>query len=491
MSSSEDMQEANAAILELVPNTKSPLSQLQVVGEREGGLLECHVPLEFIQTEDVAVDNEHVNELAQSMIDEQERVNGTGQLTPLLLGYIVIDGFHRAKALKIANVDLAYATVRQSTLEEIIDLRILTARMHKSVQFARIIEWVNDSWNHSAWQHQISVGQAFALHRTHSTGKQLGVAEEAPDIKAWVDKKCEQWQISAATIFNNLSLASIADPTLVQEARVSRGGRNLLYLTPGHLKVIAQQMPNQFPKQRLVADLAKQHNLRIPETRSIAKLVADAQNVAEAREILDDVNWKRYEPEARAVAKAQMIVPNVEASLDTLHSGPDGVLSPIDVALTRIALVIAEVAAAGNASSQRNYLVTTRNELATFGQRIVSMARLIEGMIAQSGKPGVRLLVAQPKVLSVVTQLQPLKTDQPEQSTALTVYQEGGPSAELTSFLMGNGEVPSLLTKSDILRAERLIAKPPLGASLVHIEDMREEVRRARNVLASRDGSDA
>ena len=64
------------------------LSKVEIIGIREGGLVECFVPFTLIDNEEVPVKEEWAEQLAQQMGDIAETEGGTGQHMPVTLGYI-------------------------------------------------------------------------------------------------------------------------------------------------------------------------------------------------------------------------------------------------------------------------------------------------------------------------------------------------------------------------------------------------------------------
>lgn len=278
------------------PPLRSELfSQIVVLGERQGGLIEAMVPVELINREEVPVNQTHVDELVASMESEAKEGSTSGQLSPVLLGEVadestfrIIDGFHRDAALHQKGESHVFATIRpNSTYEEILDLRILTAATHQSVSFARIIEWVGDAWDKSPWVDKISVSQAFRLTQTNSSGKILKLSpEEAEDVKAWVKDKCAKWRMQAASINNSLITAEVADPQLIKKARHRPGGRKLTEITPQHLGVIANGLPHRYDEQNLVAGIAIANNFNLQHTRAVVEAIKHTRTAKEAARVL-------------------------------------------------------------------------------------------------------------------------------------------------------------------------------------------------------------
>lgn len=287
-------------------NGRSPINQVSIVSKRDGGLVEAMVPINLVYREDVPVDQAHVTDLADSMRREAGVDSRTGQLSPVLLGEIlnfsqfpIIDGFHRVAALSELQRQEVFATLRPNcTWEDVVDLRILAATTHRSVRFSRLIEWVAEAWSFSQWADRIRVSQAFNLKVSPTmTGERLGLkSEEIEEIKEWVDRKSEQWHISHNSLYNHLTIANIAAPDLVREARERKGGHKLEALTPQHLGAIARLLPHRHDLQRMVASVTTDLKLTVPRARALATAVATAKDEVTARRVIDTATWTKIVP---------------------------------------------------------------------------------------------------------------------------------------------------------------------------------------------------
>lgn len=289
------------------------MDSVKILGEREGGLYDALVPTELINREDVPVDQNHVDELISSMHIEAGRGTGSGQLSPVLLGqvdgydkFFIIDGFHRDAAMAQTGRPEVFATVRVgSSLEDIYDLRILTANTHTSVSFARINEWIQHTWSQVPLSERINPMQVFSMCMNGNSGSKLGLTpEEADQMKAWGMDKAEKWRMSPASIYNNLAVAEIADPELVKSARGRNSGRTLEFLTPQHLKVIAREYPNDYPMQRLAARICTTNNMNVPTTRAALAILGHARDYDEAVALAQGTDWSLVTPPATNGAKA-------------------------------------------------------------------------------------------------------------------------------------------------------------------------------------------
>lgn len=278
------------------------LPGVRIVGRRENGLVEAFVPLRLIHSEAVPVDLQHVRDLIASMQKEEAGGKSNGQLSPLLLGevqgsngFYLLDGFHRNAALKTLGKTEAFTTIRLGcTMEDIVDLRIISAVSHKTVKFTRIIEWAQDAWNLSPWHDKIKLTQAFFLRFARGmTGARIGLdKEEAEKVKKWVDKKTKEWGINAPTLYQHLLTAQIADPDLLKSVRLRSGGtQKLEFLTPNHLAVIARLLPNRYELQQLVAEEIVRSQLHVSQGKKLAIAVSQANTAEEAKRIIKKGSW--------------------------------------------------------------------------------------------------------------------------------------------------------------------------------------------------------
>jgi hypothetical protein len=286
------------------------LTKLEAYTTREGGLIEAMVPVDLIDRDEVPVDDVHVQELAESMLEETKKGITSGQLTPILLGQVpgkntfsIIDGFHRDAALKETGKKFIFATIRPNTTEdEVDDLRILTATSHSSVSFARINDWVSSAWAKSPWAEIITPAQAFSLaSNKRMNGRYIGLSEQqAEAVRQWAFEKCDKWHMAAITIQKVMATAQIADPDLVSQARTRRSGHVLETLTPDHLGAIARAFPNRFEEQRRIADVALAQNLTIAATKRVLEFLEQTTATSEVLDTIEVTDWATFlsiEPE--------------------------------------------------------------------------------------------------------------------------------------------------------------------------------------------------
>jgi RNA polymerase sigma factor (sigma-70 family) len=301
--------------LELVPEPSEDnylMSQIDQILERDGGIVEAYVPIDLIDQEEVAVDQEHVVELAESIKQESSRGGGTrGQLTPVLLGqvpgrdkFVIIDGFHRVPAVKLAGNEIVYATVKTNcSVEDVIDLRIVAAKSHKKVKFSRIVEWVEEAWEETPWSGNVDVSSAFVMTFLGKYSKNAGTGrgrngngltkEDVVEIQEWVRTKCTQWDVGAVRVGQYLRTARTADPELVKAARERTSGSKLEVVTPMHLSHIARNLPHDYTLQNVVAEAAVRHTLTVANTQALSLAISKAPDYQTVDKYINTRIWER------------------------------------------------------------------------------------------------------------------------------------------------------------------------------------------------------
>jgi DNA-binding CsgD family transcriptional regulator len=279
------------------------MNSIEIVGRRED-LIDAYVPISYINTEEVPVDLPHAKDLADQMDHEATLRGREGQLSPTLIGDVagearmpIMDGFHRTHVLKSRAARQVFSTIRPHTSwEEVYDIRIVAASTHRSVKFARVVEWIDASWGLTPWANEITALQAFSM----ATNKRISgstfkvESNQIPDILEWIKERCEKWQRSPSSVFADLQVARQVAPDLVREARATGQSKTRLpgTISPQHLKVIGGTLPNEHDKQRLVVEVIKGSNLSVDEAKAVASVVRGTATIERAREILENGLWR-------------------------------------------------------------------------------------------------------------------------------------------------------------------------------------------------------
>lgn len=277
------------------------LSRVQNVREREPGILEGYVNFSDIDFEDIPIDDKNVQRIRNSMQKIEAGGKKSGQMSALLLGLIegkkyfsILDGIHRGNVMRGLNKTGALCTILSNcTEEDALDIRIVSAAIHKTVSFARTVEWSKQAWELTSWAKKLKLTEAFSL-RFEKRRARVGVdMREADEIKKWIDDKCVKWGIVAPTLHQYLLTAEIADPELVKSVRFSTGGSGgLKALTVNHLSKIARALPGNFEFQNIVAKEVLRDELRVPKTVELSEAVSKAKTAEEAIEIAENGPWK-------------------------------------------------------------------------------------------------------------------------------------------------------------------------------------------------------
>jgi hypothetical protein len=289
----------------------------RIIHEREGGLVECYVPMDAIDHEDVAVRQEWAQDLAGQMQAYAEVHGGTGQGQTIGLGMVpgepklkISDGFHRDAALRINRASEAYASARKTSWDELMDERIILAKDHTHVRFTRVVEWMHECWQHSGFPEEMTIVQALLLYGMRTSGRRL--TEDPAVAKAtaqWVAGKEAKWGIAAMTMREYLVIAENVDRALVHATRGKNRGDKLEAPTQAILKIFSEYIPKKFDLQNLVMNAAMAENLQGPQIRAVCKHIKNS-SYKDAFKYVNSINWLEIENEyqethARALRRAR------------------------------------------------------------------------------------------------------------------------------------------------------------------------------------------
>lgn len=280
---------------------------VEIAHERKGGLIECYIPADLIDYEEVPVDEELAKSLAHQMHDlAQSHHEGSGQQTPIGLRLIegeeklkISDGFHRDAALRINGEVVIYATVKKDDWDGLYDQRIFDSKNHPNLRFSRVVQWMRDIWDISGLgQEGLSLDQAILLYRfENQTGERLGITPEQADFaRQWIEKKKEAWGIAAMTIHGHLKIAENVDPKLVHSTREKNRGDRLDAPTQSILKVFSERLPNNFEFQNLVMQAAIEHNLGAPKVAAVCQRIEGCETSEEAYYTIAQTDWDNLKP---------------------------------------------------------------------------------------------------------------------------------------------------------------------------------------------------
>lgn len=261
----------------LQPLVREERSPIELVRSGERARRVEVIPVDQIQIDFSLVDEGHSQDLADSMNKDWGQISEitvrARETEDDQIGYDIIDGFHRTDAKKKkGDTDINAIVLYGVTDEELYDLRILAVNSVKSVQFARLAEWMNRAFQKSRWADKgITLTQAFSMavfdsQRTRHAGLEDGEVEE---LKEWVRQKATSWQRPVSAVWSNLRLIDISDPDLVKSVRTGGGGKDRIrHLSQGMLKAIAERFQGEelFHAQRAFADYAIQNRLGAGET---------------------------------------------------------------------------------------------------------------------------------------------------------------------------------------------------------------------------------
>ncbi|MGB4759595.1 MAG: ParB/Srx family N-terminal domain-containing protein [Candidatus Saccharimonadales bacterium] len=293
------------------------LAHVEILSRRDN-LVDARVGFGLINSDDVPIDEVNIAKLSESFADQRKKGNETGQLSPIILGqvegydrFFIVDGFHRTAILKRVGAISIYATITPpSTLDELNDLRILTAEKHSSVSFGRVVDWVSGAWERTPWAEKVNVVRAFGLNQANVTGANMGLTPtEVTDIKLWMAKKSTQWGRATSGIHRDLVIAKAADPDLVRLVR-KKPSSGAFAFTNAHLKTITDILPMEYGVQKIVHGLIVARKLSVLEARTLARQFKGVSDIQEAAAIANETDWERisrtrtvYDPQKRAAQK--------------------------------------------------------------------------------------------------------------------------------------------------------------------------------------------
>ncbi|OGM08734.1 hypothetical protein A2W13_00865 [Candidatus Woesebacteria bacterium RBG_16_36_11] len=249
---------------------------------------------EYISTDKILMDivindARHVQDLSNSIFGEGN-TGGLGQISPTNVAafvdenenayYMVTDGFHRTDAFIQKSEPFIDSIVLYGlSLEEVYDLRVLAANSVKSTGFARVIEFMQKSFEQTNWYKVkgLTLLQAFSLCNQNTSGIRLQLEpHDSKDLKNWGIEKAHFWGRTPGSIFQMLMIASKADPELVRKVRVGTGGgrEGSGAWNPARLKAVTDIIPNKYQLQQLVYQAVIQFDLVSEETQKLAQVVA-------------------------------------------------------------------------------------------------------------------------------------------------------------------------------------------------------------------------
>ncbi len=293
-----------------------PEHRIDIKVVREGGLVDCFIPFDLIDDEEVPIDENYARDLADQFAQEAEEAGGTGQHSATTLGLIdgesklkISDGFHRTAALKIRGEDTLYATVKLTDWDGLYRNRILQAKDNAHVRFSRVVQWMREAWSLSELSklmvrtpggglEPFTIEQAASLFGQKGSGTGLGLStDEVTAAKAWIARKEQQWQVAAMTIHADLKVAEHVDPALVHATRPKTSSNSLEAPTQSILKVFSEELPDRFELQQVVMKTAMGHNLQAPGVRALSQHVSDCISARAAQLRIAKIDWDTWQPE--------------------------------------------------------------------------------------------------------------------------------------------------------------------------------------------------
>ena len=474
-----------------------PNHRIELRTLREGGLVDCYVPFDLLDNEEVPVKEAWADSLANMFGKEAQEVGGTGQHTAVMLGLIetepllkLADGYHRSAALRLRGEPRVYATLKLTDWETLFDDRIFAAKDHTQVRFSRVVLWMRESWQLSGLAERMSIESAVLLYRHKTDGSKLKLSpEDVAAAKAWVERKEEQWDIAAMTIHSHLKVAEHVDPKLVLAAREKVNPHELTAPTQTILEVFANELKDKFVLQNVVMEAAMKQNLTAPLVNAVCDLVKDCKTAKAARAKIAAIDWKTLEPKYGRTVKSSL-----RRAYDPRHNGAD-VLSK---SATEIGKVIARVDQSLERDEEVNDEMLPNVEAAQ--QRVVELIealgeltiklRLLAGE-DEPEKPDKSTAADTSRGRSpVVPASRSRKPTTPPAAPEAPPPNGDSPHAVefidgLRAFLSGKSQdIPEMKTRVDIARAEHMIRFEATSGPTRLLDEVREEIKIARAHIA-------
>ncbi|MBU1327007.1 hypothetical protein KKB64_01800 [Patescibacteria group bacterium] len=265
------------------------------------------IPVSSLVLEGKITDEEH-----EAKLEDQMGVDG--QKVPMWLRarstesgivYDIIDGYHRGSVLNKLRITLGLAQVSYGmSNEELYDQRVIAANSVRSVQFARVIRWMQRSYLESTWARDYNLklstilGLAFQKDKIGHPGKRLGLTpKKAQEAIAWVEGKAQLWQGELGTIYLQIRAAEISFEEITEQVRVSSGGghKGSGVFNPGKFVAMAEELPGELHLQRKMLAIIREHNPNADDTRLVARALKLKRRVPHTVKALerDPVNVAR------------------------------------------------------------------------------------------------------------------------------------------------------------------------------------------------------
>lgn len=243
--------------------------------------LVADLPISSIVRDRQLIEPTHAEELGDSMTS-----SSWGQISAIVVrarlvdsGEIVhdvIDGFHRTEGRRSKGLETIKANVLYGCSdEEMNDHRILSASSVKSVKFARQVRWINEAFSSTTWAEKgLSVHQAFGIAVNDVSRSNIVdlTPEEIADLKEWVSSKSVRWEKTINTIYQELRLAALAAPDLLEQVRTASGGTEReVTITQAKLSLVVNAFPGEkfHELQRTILNFAVSKKLKMDQIRSI------------------------------------------------------------------------------------------------------------------------------------------------------------------------------------------------------------------------------
>lgn len=226
-----------------------------------------------------------------------------GQLQPIGVGVSdseilgIFDGLNRQRAMEELGIQSVDCVLVEMTLEQFRDARIAsTAEQHPSLEFARVVGLVRESFAETVFAESIEAYDAFTISGLKSSRVSILNLRQIAELEKWVSDKSKAWGIDRTKIANWLSVADLVTaPELITEVRDVKGQESG-FLTTDKLWAIAETVSDPDQQRAFVAKV-KAEKLNESAVYDLMDEVRHAPD--EQRVRLLQTNWVKIEKEIR------------------------------------------------------------------------------------------------------------------------------------------------------------------------------------------------
>jgi hypothetical protein len=279
---------------------------VEVILERDDGILEARVPKTSIDSGNIPIDKDHAAKMLKRMIEFQKDNNGkgNGQEAPIALGYptdatllYLYDGAHRYDGLlKRPEVDRALAIINVGCSWEYIFENQIGASKVDKLHLPRFGELFAKAYQFAPCRGFVSTAQeAFALYfgEEDELLRERISEEQRRIVSDYIESKLPVWSQDARAIYRCLTAVKGILPEIARQSRGGQrgGGRHKTYLTSGDLTLLGRV---EGSRQKIAAEAILEQGVRgEPKVRQLVTAIDQARTEEAARELVTTKAWEK------------------------------------------------------------------------------------------------------------------------------------------------------------------------------------------------------